>query len=378
MDRNICYPVEKSTVSKHASRRTLRRRSLLLVVAVLNSVSVSAQTTYTWTGGGGVGNQQWSKNNNWTGSRTPGNNSTNAFVFSGTGSEFAPDNDRSNLAATSVIFVTNSSTNTQSYNLIGNSLRLLGGVTNLSTLWHTMSLGLLLVAPSVQFNTAAGNLTVAGPVSGSGSLVKAGAATLVLSGSNSFQGALAVASGVVNLSSLSGAAAGSASSVTISNGATLLLSRGNQVNDAAAVTLSGGTIRRGGAVSEVFGNLNLTAPSFLDFGTATPGTLSFGTYTPSALLTVQNFFEGNVLTFRQNLSGSINNRSLFAFDNAFTTTWNGSTFTITAIPEPSTLVAAAALLAVMSWPTRRILLRDFKRIVGLRAPMRDRLARMQR
>ncbi|MGA1129120.1 MAG: PEP-CTERM sorting domain-containing protein, partial [Chthoniobacterales bacterium] len=52
----------------------------------------------------------------------------------------------------------------------------------------------------------------------------------------------------------------------------------------------------------------------------------------------------------------------------------GSTFTITAIPEPSTYLAAAGLLGLMLWPSRKRLLRDAKKILGLRAPMRDRLA----
>jgi hypothetical protein len=48
--------------------------------------------------------------------------------------------------------------------------------------------------------------------------------------------------------------------------------------------------------------------------------------------------------------------------------------TITAIPEPSTYVAAIALLALMLWPLRRRLIKDAKSILGLRAPLRDRLA----
>lgn len=338
------------------------------------AVDSFGQTTYTWTGGGGVGNQQWSKNNNWAGVGAPAGNTTNFYVFSGSAREYTPDNDRTNLSAASIVFATNSSTNTQSYNLVGNSLRLLGGVTNLSTRWHSISLDLVLAAPAVPFNTAGGNLTLAGAVSGTGSLVKTGAATLVLSGSNSFRGSLNVNSGLLDLASLSGSAAGSVATVSVSNGATLLLSRNNQVNDLAAVTLSGGTIRRGGSVSEVFGNLNLTAASLLDFGTGAPGALAFGTYTPSALLTVRNFFQGNVLTFGQDLSASINNRNLFVFDNGFTTDWNGSSFTVTAIPEPSAFIAAAALLLIMVWPSRRLIVRDLKRIAGLRAPMRDRLA----
>jgi autotransporter-associated beta strand protein len=169
---------------------------------------------------------------------------------------------------------------------------------------------------------------------------------LVLSRSNSFAGPAYVEAGTLELSG-SGNALGHAASVGVSAGATLLVSTGGQVNDTAAVTLSGGTIARGSGVSEVFGNLNVTQASFLDFGTGTPGTIAFGTYTPSSLLTVNNFFAGNSLVFASDLSSSINNGSLFSFSGGFNTTWSGGSFTITAIPEPSTLVAAFALMGAL-------------------------------
>jgi hypothetical protein len=82
--------------------------------------------------------------------------------------------------------------------------------------------------------------------------------------------------------------------------------------------------------------------------------LDFGTYAPSALLTVNNFLPGNTLAFGSDLRSTINNTSLFQFSGGFTSAWNGgnSTFTITAIPEPSTYVAAIGLLALMLWPLR--------------------------
>ena len=138
-----------------------------------------------------------------------------------------------------------------------------------------------------------------------------------------------------------------AASIGVSAGATLLLSTGGQVNDSAVITLSGGTISRGVGVSEVFGSLNVTQSSFLDFGTGAPGALTFGSYTPSSLLTVNNFFAGNSLVFRSDLSSSINDGSLFSFSGGFNSTWSGGNFTITAIPEPSTLIAAFALMGAL-------------------------------
>jgi autotransporter-associated beta strand protein len=224
-----------------------------------------------------------------------------------------------------------------------------------------------------------GNLTLSGSLSSgvASGFSKTGTGTVTLSGgtANTLSGTVTVGEGTLKLDKTAGVNA-IAGNLTISNSAVLLVAQSNQVNNSSAVTLSGGTIQRGSGVSEVFGNLNLTTGSFLDFGTGSTGTLSFGTYTPSALLTVDNFFQGNVLTFRSDLSGSINNTNSFRFDNAFTSSWDSgsTTFTITAIPEPSTYLAAAGLLAVLMWPSRRRLLKDAKSVLGLRPPMRDRLS----
>ncbi len=218
-----------------------------------------------------------------------------------------------------------------------------------------------------------GTATFSGAISGAGTLSKTGIGTVTLSGAsaNTFTGMTTVSAGTLQLNKTSGTAA-VAGNVAVASGATLLLSASDNVANTAAVTLSGGTITRGSGVSEVFGNLNLTTASFIDFGTGTIGTLSFGTYTPSSLLTVNNFFEGNVLTFASNLT-SEQLASDFSFDNSFTSNWNGSTFTITAIPEPSTYVAAAGLLALFLWPARRRLIKDAKSILGLRPNGRDRI-----
>lgn len=228
--------------------------------------------------------------------------------------------------------------------------------TNSSTISGHLNLGGRTNTFVVADGAAADDLVISAAIS-NGGLIKTNAGRMVLSASNSFSGTTTVAQGTLELRSTGGAALGSTASVTVNSGATLLVSESNQVNDSATVTLSGGTIQRASGKSEVFGNLSLTAPSTLDFGNGTAGTLSFGTYTPTSLLTVENFFLGNVLTFTSDLSSTIHNGSLFSFDNGFTTSWNGSTFTITAIPEPATVVAALGLLGLMLWPLRRHVIR---------------------
>ncbi len=162
---------------------------------------------------------------------------------------------------------------------------------------------------------------------------------------------------MLDLNSSTGSALGASTNVTVV--ATLLISQSGQVSDTAVVTLSGGTVRRGGAnASEAFGNLNVTSASTLDFGT---GGLSagayefrFANYTSSALLTVVNFLPGSRLQFLASgfnsellpTGGNLSNTN-FSFSNGFTTSSGDGYFTITAIPEPSTYAAAAGLLALL-------------------------------
>lgn len=222
---------------------------------------------------------------------------------------------------------------------------------------------------SAYFVNTGMSATEAGTVTGPGGLTKSGSGTLTLSANNTFSGALNAQAGLLKLNTTSGSAAGSISSLSVASGATLLVSQSNQVNNTASVTLSGGTIARASGVSETFGALDLTGASTLDFGSGTAGTLTFGTYegggTPSAILTLNNFFGGNSLVLGSALSSYLTpgTYSTTSFSNSyfvinsvsggFTASESGGTFTITAIPETSTYLAAAGLLALMIAPLGR-------------------------
>ena len=200
---------------------------------------------------------------------------------------------------------------------------------------------------------------------GSGGVTKTGAGRLVLTGNNTYIGPTDVQAGILELATVGGSAAGATASVSVASGAILLLSQSHQVNNSATVSLSGGTIQRASGVSEVFGNLNVITASVLDFSGGAGGTLDFSgldnDYTPSSFKALQllNFTQGNTLIIRntQDWANEINSGFTFGGTGGFgSSSFSEGTFTITAIPEPSTYVTAAGLIAMLLWPIRRRLL----------------------
>ncbi len=182
-------------------------------------------------------------------------------------------------------------------------------------------------------------------------LSKSGAATQTLTGTNTYSGATTVAAGRLVLDTTGGDALKNTASLTVSGGV-LLIAKSDQIENSATVTLSGGTIAKGsGAISETFGALNLTDTSFLDFGSGT-GNFTFASYAPGSFkLTFQNFNMGNSLTIT-NGTYTASEFDFNGFGTSFAAVPTGG-FTITAVPEPSTVLAALGLTGLLLWPLRR-------------------------
>ena len=114
------------------------------------------------------------------------------------------------------------------------------------------------------FNIGAGTTTTIAPdLGGSGSLTKSGNGTLTLSASvaGAYTGATTVSAGTLLVQGTLTATP----SVAIGTGGTLLLGAADRVNDAAAISLAGGTLNTGG-FSETLGTLTLSEDSTIDFG----------------------------------------------------------------------------------------------------------------
>jgi autotransporter-associated beta strand protein len=122
---------------------------------------------------------------------------------------------------------------------------------------------------------------IADNTSGTGTvaLTKTGSGTITLSGTNTYTGATTINGGTLSAANAGNGGQGGAgnealggtSAVAITTGGTLLLESSNQINDAAAIGLAGGTLAlngqsEGAAGVAGAGTLTLTASSSLDFG----------------------------------------------------------------------------------------------------------------
>ncbi len=173
-------------------RKLLTILGLALQVVLLASTGHAA--TKVWDGGGA--NDDWATQNNWNGNALPAA-SGDTIVFGtgfGSGTSISLGANRS-IAALSI-------TNATSFSLDNNTLTLSAG-----TITRTVTTGTTTINSAVTLGANGvwnieGNLTVSGIVSDSGtfSITKNGAGTLILSGVNSYDGGTIVNNGMVVMS----------------------------------------------------------------------------------------------------------------------------------------------------------------------------------
>ncbi len=186
-----------------------------------NSAGVSASSSEvsavpqpnTWAAS--PGSLNWSSAANWGGD-VPLDNAQLTF---GSSSAYNLNNDLLALTVGGIVFTTNAS----AFTFSGNSILLSGDIVNNSTNTQTNNLQLTLLGTrTITANT--GKVILNGAINDAGldyGLIKNGAGTLVLAGTNSFTGGLAVNAGTVELSGDN--PAGTGGRITVSNGTKLRL-----------------------------------------------------------------------------------------------------------------------------------------------------------
>ncbi|MBI3882197.1 MAG: autotransporter-associated beta strand repeat-containing protein [Verrucomicrobia bacterium] len=247
------------------SRRNIPAAAFALLLLLAPGTG-RAQSTNAWTNTSG-GN--WSSATNWTnGAPISGTNSALQFTGSGT-TNYTATNDFAGGFTLNQLLLNSSSTGTQ--RLAGNTILFTNNGANLPQLLQNNS-GAFLINEAVVLGTnltasgaGAGDVTLGGAISGAGNLVKLGAFTLILSGTNTHTGTNLVGAGVLNVRS-SAALGGTGAGTVVSNGAMLEL-QNNLTISTETLTLAGTGITNAGALHNVSvsnnynGALTLTAAS---------------------------------------------------------------------------------------------------------------------
>jgi fibronectin-binding autotransporter adhesin len=279
---------------------------------------VAYTAIFTWTG---MNSNFMSNSSNWVGGSAPTPNAANQLIFPGTAAHFSPNNDISSFTLNSLLV-----SSTTAYTLVGNSYTFVTNGPTQPSISVTSGTGHIIFAPidtstTLSFNTdASTDLTCSGIISASsGSIVKQGAGTLILSASNS------IGSTQINSSSGTLALDGSGSL-----GSGPLVVGANSIFDISAITpgsTSIGTLSGSGTVNLGSNNLTVTQGAAQSFGGVLTGTGGSLTKAGAASLTLSNTstytggttINAGTLQITGSIQGNVTvNGGTFDVENSFT------------------------------------------------------------
>lgn len=275
-------------------------------------------------------------------------------------------------------------------NLAGAGVGSAGALVNSSASANsTLTAGVTLASSaSIGVTNSGQTLTLGSPVTSSSTLTKVGAGTLALSAASTYTGPTVISAGTLSLThagtvgSANGGTLGG-TAVTVNSTGTLLLGAANALGTSTTMTLAGGKFnaagfsdgaRNGsGAPTTGMGALTLSSDSTIDFGLgSTASALAFAdshTATWTGTLTITDWngtvgtpdsASGKDALFFGTTSSGLTSTQLgeirFQIGSNFyaaNIASNGEVFAAAAVPEPTTMAGALALIGFVGCRERR-------------------------